>query len=182
METYKELHDTPVASMAVWGTGKVRIAANERTTPEGQYLYDCIVVDIDTSQGMPSQADLLEAARQLCLQQIAAYDQSAHVNTFYLHGKPRWLDRELRQSLAYSVKAWQASEGDTFDIWFGTQCESLPCDEALDMLTRLEIYAKQTQGTTARHRAEAASLTTMQQLIDYDFTQGYPNLLHFGDG
>lgn len=183
METYKELHTVPVAPAAVWGANKVRVAANERLTPEQQYLYDCVVVDIDTSQGMPSDEALLESVRQKCMEQIEAYDQSAEVNTFYLNGKPRWLDRELRQSLSYSVQAWQAAEASpAFDIWFGTERESLPCADVLDMLARLEVYAKQTNTTTATHRAKVASLTTLQQLIDYDFTQGYPAQLRFGNG
>ena len=92
MITYKELYATPLETkVATWKNNEVRLAVNERKTEDGEYLYDCVLLDMNTD-AEPTEEQLTEALRNKCIEQITEYDKSAEVNTFYLNDEAHWLD------------------------------------------------------------------------------------------
>jgi hypothetical protein len=48
------------------------------------------------------------------------------------------------------------------------------------MLNALEVYAADALNTTERHKNNVNSLGTIQAVMDYDYTTGYPEKLAFG--
>lgn len=52
-------------------------------------------------------------------------------------------------------------------------------DNALHMLKKLEVYAKQTNNVTHQHKAEVMALTSIEDVEAYDVTKGYPEKLVF---
>lgn len=121
----------------------------------------------------------LEQAKSEKIAEITAYDKSSAVNSFLLNDKKRWLDIDLRRSLSYSTNILKENGEKTVDIWFDTECETMDIDNALHMLKELEVYAKQTNNVTHRHKAEVMALTSIEDVEAYDVTKGYPEKLVF---
>lgn len=55
----------------------------------------------------------------------------------------------------------------------------LPIDAAIQMFGALELYAKACYNKTAEHAAEIKALKSVQDVLDYDITVGYPEKLTF---
>ena len=76
MITYKELYATPLETkVATWKNNEVRLAVNERKTEDGEYLYDCVLLDMNTDTE-PTEEQLIEALRKKCIEQITEYDKA----------------------------------------------------------------------------------------------------------
>lgn len=128
---------------------------------------------------VPSNAEKLNMVKQNKLYEIEQYDTSSKVNSFTLNGKERWLKSDLRRSLSYSTNILKEDGEKTVDIRFDTECETMDIDNALHMLKELEVYAKQTNNVTHRHKAEVMALTSIEDVEAYDVTKGYPKKLVF---
>lgn len=115
----------------------------------------------------------------LRLEEADMYDQSDNVNSLFVNGKRMWFDKITRACIAYSMQTEKAS-GATETVLYDNDNVpyTLPVDNALQLFGALELYAKACYNTTARHKAEVAELTTVQELLDYDITAGYPEKLN----
>ena len=130
---------------------------------------------------VPTESEKLNTARQNKIYEIEQYDNSPSVNFFTLNGKRRWIKNDLRRSLSYSTNILKEDGEKTVDIWFDTECETMNIDNALYMLKELEVYAKQTNNVTHRHKAEVMALTSIEEVEDYDITKDYPEKLVFSN-
>lgn len=175
MKTHKETSPTRLQPVIVMGD-KAHIATGETTAPDGEgYVYDAIWLQLDTQQAdEPLERQLLEAARQECLRQIAEHDKSDEVNTFFLDGEPQWLDFETRSRLYEGNERLRLAGRTQTTIWLGTDCHTLAIDEAQSLIAQLEAYAKDCNDTTARHLRQAQALGSLQELLAYDITEEYP--------
>lgn len=137
----------------------------------------------------PSDEEKLAQAKQQKLQEIDAYDQSEAVNSFILNGKQRWLNVSKRQSIAYTAKILMEKGYNNVTIWFDgdgtptgqgtTESETIPVDQALDMLDTLEIYAKETNNVTHQNKAEVQAMTDLDEVQAFDVTKNYPTKLEY---
>lgn len=118
-------------------------------------------------------------ARQKKLNDISAYDKSDNVNSFSINGQPAWLDRETRMSVYYSTNQEKAEGNVNTTVWLGGMSITLPCDNALAMLSQLEVYAKKCYNRTAEHKAAVMTLSSVEDIEAYDYTTGYPEKLDF---
>ena len=123
----------------------------------------------------------LEEAKADKIAEITTYDKSSAVNSFLLDDKQRWIKNDLRRSLSYSTNILKEDGEKTVDIWFDTECETMDIDNALYMLKELEVYAKQTNNVTHRHKAEVMALTSIEEVEAYDITKDYPEKLVFSN-
>lgn len=173
MITYKEIHVQPTEPVVVWNAGKVRIATNERTTPEGQYLYDCVLLDMDTSEELTEER-LLNAAMEKAVGQIMEYDDSGDVNTFYLNGQAHWLDFETRDRVYQGNVRLQRMGRTNTTLWLDGECFDMPIEVAQDLISKIEVYAKDCYNVTQTHLDNVSRLKTIDELIAYDITSDYP--------
>lgn len=118
-------------------------------------------------------------ARQKKLNDISAYDKSDNVNSFSINGQPAWLDRETRMSVYYSTNQEKVEGNVNTTVWLGGMSITLPCDNALAMLSQLEVYAKKCYNRTAEHKAAVMTLSSVEDIEAYDYTTGYPEKLDF---
>ena len=125
-----------------------------------------------------TQEELLEQAKMDKIVEIDMYDQSDEVNLFYLAGQPMWLDAQTRQTLRISIESYAAMGRETATKWFGGQQFTFPINAWLTMLNALEVYAAEALNTTEAHKANVRSLTSIQEVEDYDFTTDYPEKLN----
>lgn len=126
----------------------------------------------------PTAEELLEQARSAKVMDIEEYDNSSHVNVFYLAGQPLWLDAATRQQLRTSIDAYQATGAETVTKWFGGQQFTFPTSAWLTMLNALEVYAAEALNVTEAHKAAVMALDNVEDIEAYDITAGYPQPLN----
>lgn len=122
--------------------------------------------------------DPIAPCKQLLLQYITDYDSSSNVNSFTLGGQEVWLDKDTRVGLMNSTTITKNLGNDTTTLWLGTTKLEIPCDTAIALLSSLEMYALECYNTTAAHKKAVEAMTTIDELISYDYTAGYPEKLN----
>ena len=182
MESYKEVEEKNGITFAHFGAVKAdgsdayecaetSMRSEDFNLDEAKEAYEEWKASMDKSN--------LAYAKKQKLADIDAYDQSDAVNSCTLNGKQRWLDVSLRQSLAYTAKVRKEKGHDNLTVWFGTESEVIPIEQALDMLNQLEVYAKQTNNVTHEHKAEVGSMESLVDVEDFDVSKDYPSKLEY---
>ena len=148
--------------------GEMRYEEREKE----QYSYDVCWID-----GVSSDADVLQRAKEAVLAAIEAYDTSSSVNGFILNGERVWLDKATRVGLMNSTQIVKAMGQKTTTLWFGGMQIEVNCDKAIGLLSALEMYALECFNVTAAHKKAVAELNTVEDVLGYDYTKGYPEQL-----
>lgn len=147
------------------------MAGEEPTTVE-VYIYDGRWVNVERTNG-----DLLAAVKLGKQEEIDAYDTSSAVNGLFLNGKLTWVELEQRKSLMNSTQAAKNLGRDTTTFWFSDQEMTLSCDKTIQLLSVLEMYALDCANVTAAHKKDVEELTSVDDVLAYDVTRGYPDRL-----
>lgn len=103
--------------------------------------------------------------------EIKAYDTSSNVNSFYYKGKEYWLDKATRVGLQNLANC---SSG-PLSLLLGDEIIELELDKAKQFLSDLEIYAGKCFVNTNKHLIAIKSLKTIEDIINYNYTSGYPD-------
>ena len=120
----------------------------------------------------------LAFAKEMLTREITAHDTSSSVNGFSLNGLTVWLDKDTRMGLMNSTTIAKNMGQATTTVWFGGISLTIPCDTAIQMLSALEMYALECFNVTAGHKAAVQALTTVDEVVAYDYSQGYPEQLN----
>lgn len=148
----------------------------ECTVPIGEYDEDEIQkAFVEFSAKM--DALKLEQAKADKITEIAAYDTSSSVNGFILNGLLVWLDKATRVGLMNSTTITKAAGQKTTTLWLKGIKLVVDCDKAIQLLSALEMYALECFNVTASHKAAVSELTTIEEVIAYDYRTGYPKML-----
>ena len=78
-----------------------------------------------------------------------------------------------------SISIEKATGKEQSVLWFNNICVIVNCDSAIQMLSALELYALDCYNKTAEHKANVQNLSSIEEVHNYDYTQGYPNKLEF---
>ena len=148
--------------------GMIRQEEHEKT----QYAYDVCWID-DVS----SESAVLGRAKETVLADIEKYDTSPSVNGFMLNGLRVWLNKDTRVGLMNSTQIAKAMGKTTTTLWFGGMQIEVNCDKAIQLLSALEMYALECFNVTAAHKKAVAELNTVEEMLGYDYTKGYPEQL-----
>ena len=138
------------------------------------WVYDGVRLE---TGGMTSEAALTAAAQKMVLEQIDKYDTSPSVNGFMLNGLRVWLNKDTRVGLMNSTSIAKAMGKKTTTLWFGGMQIEVNCDKAIQLLSALEMYALECFNVTAAHKKAVAELNTVEEVLGYDYTKGYPEQL-----
>ena len=125
-------------------------------------------------------SDLVDLAKSNAIKLIDAYDTSSNVNSFTLGGMPLWVSRADRTTLKVRFESELAAGLTATTLWYGLV--PIPIEDitqGLAMLVALEVYASRCFDITAAHKAAVMQLTSIEAVLAYDFTQGYPDKLAF---
>lgn len=106
------------------------------------------------------------------------YDNSADVNSFYLNGRRVWLDKATRVGLVNSLTMQKNNGLENTTLWLNTISININIDKALQLLNVVEMYAIACYNNTHKHYAEISKLQTIEELIAFDITAGYPEILN----
>lgn len=117
--------------------------------------------------------DYIDAYKPILLKKIELYDKSLSVNSFIYKGTPYWLDKQQRACM----KMIAESGLDEVEIVFNDQTEVLPASFVKQFIIDLEVYAYKCYVNTAKHYQKASNLTNPKDILNYDYTIGYPEKL-----
>lgn len=138
------------------------------------WVYDGVRLE---TGGMTSEAALTAAAQKMVLAEIEKLDTSSAVNGFMLNGQRVWLDKATRVGLMNSTTIAKAMGQPTTTLWLGDMKLVVECDKAIQLLSALEMYALECFNVTAAHKKAVAELNTVEEVLEYDYTAGYPEVL-----
>ena len=169
-------------------------------TPEGKSVERqvCLAVPVRVKKGCGSAAleaasqslevylavlplfadDNIDIMRDELIDTINEYDKSQAVNNFSINGDNIWLPFETRSRLQLRIQSEKAQGAVNTTLWFNGKTYVLEVDDALQMLQSLEIYASQCYDNTQRHLASARALVNAQDILEYDYAVGYPQMLN----
>ena len=106
---------------------------------------------------------------------IEQYDVSDEVNSFLINGQKFWLDKATRVGLMHLANC----STDNVQLVLGDQVLTIPVDIAKAFLAQLEVYAGQCYLQTQKHLIAIKNLRTKEEIINYDYTTGYPEKIQF---
>lgn len=138
------------------------------------WVYDGVRLE---TGGMTSEAALTAAAQKMVLAEIEKHDTSSAVNGFILNGQRVWLDKATRVGLMNSTTIAKAMGQPTTTLWLGDVKLVVECDKAIQLLSALEMYALECFNVTAAHKKAVAEMSTVEEVLGYDYTAGYPEVL-----
>ena len=162
--------ETEVSGGMPDGNGLETTEAIERKV----WVYDGVRLE---TGGMTSEAALTAAAQKMVLAEIEKHDTSPSVNGFMLNGLRVWLNKDTRVGLMNSTSIAKAMGKTTTTLWFGGMQIEVNCDKAIGLLSALEMYALECFNVTAAHKKAVAELNTVEEVLGYDYTKGYPEQL-----
>lgn len=143
---------------------------NPGITPVEAFLMVC----------SPSKEEIFNKRKADKYYQIYKYDISEAVNVFFVNGSPMWLNRATRASLFTTIAAYKAANKTEITLW---TAGSNPVPMTLDLgvfeglLLALEVYAKECYDNTSEHKANVSNIETIEELVAYNHTAGYPEPL-----
>ena len=138
------------------------------------WVYDGVRLE---TGGMTSEAALTAAAQKMVLAEIDKNDTSSDVNSFMLNGQRVWLDKATRVGLMNSTSIAKAMGQPTTTLWLGDVKLVVECDKAIQLLSALEMYALECFNVTAAHKKAVSEMSTVEEVLAYDYTAGYPEML-----
>ncbi len=118
-----------------------------------------------------------EYMRKAMLAYIERYDSSSEVNGFNLNGTSVWLDKATRVGLMNSTTIAKGMGSETTTLWLGEVKLEVDCDKAIQLLSALEMYALECFNVTAAHKKAVSELGSVEEILAYDYTAGYPTKL-----
>ena len=148
--------------------------ANTEAVERKVWVYDGVRLE---TGGMTSEAALTAAAQKMVIAEIEKHDKSSAVNGFMLNGQRVWLDKATRVGLMNSTSIAKAMGQATTTLWLGDVKLAVECDKAIQLLSALEMYALECFNVTAAHKKAVAELNTVEEVLEYDYTKGYPEQL-----
>ena len=122
----------------------------------------------------------LSYLQALLLHNIETFDTSPSVNGFLLNGSVEWIDIALRVKLCTRTLPEEKKAGKTSTVlWLGNKPYDLPIETIEQIMHEIEIYAKECLDVTNRHKALVSTLSGVDDVVNYDYTAGYPEKLSF---
>lgn len=138
-----------------------------------------ILADGWTEYVAPVYEPTLEEIKQGKINEILSYDSSSAVNEFSMGGVPMWLDKLTRVGLRDRLISESTLGKTETTLWYNSQMFVVNIEKAKHMLILLENYASECYDNTQRHVSEVLKLSTIDEVLAYDYTIGYPDKLTF---
>ena len=108
--------------------------------------------------------------KDILLEQLNLYDKSENVNSFIYKGNKYWLDKQQRSCM----KTVAESGLKEIEMVVGDEVLKLTPEFVKQFILQLEAYAYKCFVVTAKHQQAIKSLKAIRDIIDYNYTTGYP--------
>lgn len=150
-------------------------AKTNETVQLAESLYELVEIDF----GVREKPTELEVEKRKVIKAIDDYDVSIEVNSFFLNGLQVWLDKSTRVGLMNSLTIEKTAGKEISTLWFGNIKLDINTEAAIQMLSALELYALECYNKTSEHKVNVRNMTSVEDIVNYDFTAGYPDKLNF---
>jgi len=120
-----------------------------------------------------------ELVKKFRLQELAERDASAEINEFTFYGVKMWFGDADRSKLSKRFATDEADGKENTKIVYDNTVYTLPVSDAKAMLHQIESYARDCFDQTNLHRQSISELDSVEDLLAYDITAGYPTKLEF---
>lgn len=101
---------------------------------------------------------------------INLYDKSEEVNSFIFNGKRLWIDKATRVGLMHLANC----STEDIQLVLNDQILTFSPEFVKEFLAKLEVYAGKCYVQTQKHLVAVNALTNSDEIINYDYTTGYP--------
>lgn len=193
MKATRQLFDAPQERVQVCESGRILVVTGEEIVKSVESIPtsmnkngELIYSEQEKTQyayktywlNNPAKSvDALSVAKQTVLNELAAYDVSSEINFFNVNGITAWYDKATRVGLMNSITIAKNLGHKTTTLWLGDTKLDLDCDKAIDLLSKIEMYALECYNRTAAHRQALEELTDIADVLQYDYKSGYPKKL-----
>lgn len=160
------------------GTSLMSVMSSPAKTEEAEQLAESLYETAEIDFGKKVKPTELEMEKRKAIKAIDDYDVSMEVNSFFLNGLQVWLDKSTRVGLMNSLNIEKLAGKETSTLWFGNIKLDINTGAAIQMLSSLELYALECYNKTAEHKVNIENMTSVEDVINYDFTEGYPDKLN----
>lgn len=160
------------------GTSLMSVMSSPAKTEEAEQLAESLYEIAEIDFGKKVKLTELEMEKRKAIKAIDDYDVSMEVNSFFLNGLQVWLDKSTRVGLMNSLNIEKLAGKETSTLWFGNIKLDINTEAAIQMLSSLELYALECYNKTAEHKVNIENMTSVEDVINYDFTEGYPDKLN----
>lgn len=145
-----------------------------------QYMAMCVTVETKSDELADIEALALPDVKEYVIGKIEDYDTSDNVNDVVYQGRHMWYDKDTRACISYSMEC-EKKAGESSTVLTAPDGEQyeLDIDLAIGLFAQLEVYAKKCFNVTASHRAAVKALDSVDEVLAYDYTTGYPDKLEF---
>lgn len=112
------------------------------------------------------------------------YGTSENVDRFFIGGIGLWLKKDVRVGLKLRFDAELKKGAVSTTLWEDGVGFTLPLvgeGNVFEMLDEIELYASACFDNTQRHLAIIRKLSTVEELVSYDFRSGYPEKLRLAE-
>lgn len=123
-------------------------------------------------------ADYLALCKKVKVAEVDRYDKSEQVNGLYIAGQHCWLDKATRVGLANSIAIEKAAGKVETTLYLNGTALTIGIEQAQQMLAALELYALDCYRKTEEYKMTINTLSVIEEVENYDCTQGYPEQLH----
>lgn len=145
----------------------------ECSVRSSEYTQDEVMTAFEELKAKLAASELATAKAQK-IAEIDAYDTSDAVNSFILNGERVWLDFGLRDRVYQGNERLQRIGRTDTTLWLGNHCFNLSIEQAQNIISHIEAYAKDCYNVTASHKKAVSELTSIEEVEKYDITAGYP--------
>lgn len=174
-EDYKEIEAAFMREGVQYYHLNILISKNEDECVVLSHIYDHEPTQEDKEK---MYSDYLALCKIVKIEEVERYDKSADVNGFYIGEQFAWLDKATRVGLANSIAIEKASGKKETTLYLNGTALTIKIDKAQEMLAAIELYALDCYRKTEEHKTIIGSITDIESVENYDYTQGYPTLLH----
>lgn len=115
--------------------------------------------------------DLLQKVAQA---QILWYDKSSNVNSFIYNNSKYWLDKETRMGINNLLNFEKDA---VFTLFLNEEHVTININTLKTFLENLELYSYQCYKATQNNILKLKELTTIEELLSFDFKKNYPKML-----
>lgn len=127
----------------------------------------------------PEPVRTVEQARQDKLMQIEMYDRSEAVNTFYVNGIPDWLTPDVQSNYRNSIDSAELLQETHITFTVAQIASTLTLQDAKVILAKIQRYADNCTIVTKTHMAAVRSLSSIDEIDNYDYKVNYPKKEEF---
>lgn len=131
----------------------------------------------------------LEEAKMEMLNKIAMYDGSENVNAFIVKipaetedefiEMKAWLTQQERANYRSSIDSAKLLGVESLSLYIGDMPLTLPTPEAEEFLAQIQLYADACYIATKQHESTVKQMETIQEVDEYNYETGYPEMLVF---